>query len=361
MRRRDLFAGIGALSVMPSTTWADANNPTFLSAARHSDGSYHLCGLDERGTVLFNLPIPDRGHAAAAHPERPEAVAFARRPGRFAMIVDCARGREVAILSPPVDRHFYGHGVFSSDGSILFTTENDLETLDGRIGLWDATQGYSRIGDIPSGGIGPHDIGRLPGSETLVVANGGIATHPDSGRTPLNLATMRSNLTYLDADQGPRDVVELDPVFRQNSIRHLSIRDDGLVAAGMQWNGPEFEYPPLVITHALGAEADLLEAPSDIQRRMQGYVGSIAFVHGSDLVGATSPRGGLVHLFDAQTGEFHSHFHAVDVCGIATAPSGTAMVTTGTGVVGQLVGAELASPQTTEWMWDNHLVVVQAI
>jgi hypothetical protein len=33
----------------------------------------------------------------------------------------------------------------------------------------------------------------------LVVANGGILTDPGSGRAKLNIATMRPNLSYLDA------------------------------------------------------------------------------------------------------------------------------------------------------------------
>jgi hypothetical protein len=77
---------------------------------------------------------------------------------------------------------FRTHGAFSSDdGAIVYTTANDFETLEGRIGLWHAANGYARIGGIPSGGIGPHDLMRLPGSESLLVANGGMATHPESG------------------------------------------------------------------------------------------------------------------------------------------------------------------------------------
>ena len=53
---------------------------------------------------------------------------------------------------------------------------------------------------MPSGGIGPHEILRLPGARLLAIANGGIHTRPDTGREKLNLDTMRPNLTLMDED-----------------------------------------------------------------------------------------------------------------------------------------------------------------
>ncbi len=358
MRRRDLLAAIGAASLAPGLTWADARDPAYVSAARHPDGSYRLCGLDRGGAVLFDLPLPDRGHAAAAHPTRPEAVAFARRPGRFAIVLDCARGVEAARLTPPANRHFYGHGTFSSDGGILFTTENDLDTLDGRIGLWDAANRYARIGDIPSGGIGPHEMVRLPGSETLVVANGGIATHPDSGRTALNLATMRPNLAFLTPDGQVRDLAELDPALRQNSIRHLAVRRDGLVAAGMQWNGPKGEDPPLVLLCREGGDRDLLEADPAAHRSLQGYVGSVSFTRSGSRVAVTSPRGGVLQVFDVARRALSAVLREEDVCGLSPAGADGILVTTGRGISGVFAGDTLAAPVTSVWSWDNHVIAV---
>lgn len=358
MKRRDLLAGLSAAALVPRASWADARDPAFLSAARAADGRYHLCGLDEGGSLLFSIPLPDRGHAAAAHPTRPEAVAFARRPGRFAIIVDCVSGQEIARLEPPRDRHFYGHGTFSADGTILFTTENDTETLQGRIGLWDAASGYTRLGEVASGGVGPHDIKRLPGTETLVVANGGIATHPESGRTPLNLATMRANLAYIDQAGGLVELVELEMAQRRNSIRHLDVRADGVVAAGMQWNGAEGQHPPLVFLHSLGSDPRLLRAPDAEHRRLEGYVGSIAFNGDGSRVSITSPRGDMAQVFDVARGEHRETIHAGDICGLAADRGGALLATTGQGAIGRLDRGRLLELQRTSWSWDNHLVAV---
>jgi hypothetical protein len=198
--RRRFLSGAAALGLAPSVGWAAAGSPAYLAAAGLADGSFALLGLAKDGTELFRLPLPARGHAAAAHPERPEAVAFARRPGRFALVIDCAAGRVAAELAPPPGRAFQGHGAFSADGRTLFNTETAAEGL-GLVGIWDAAAGYRRIGETPSGGVGPHEIVLAPDGSRLAVANGGIATDSDS-RTPLNLATMRSNIAWLDAGTG---------------------------------------------------------------------------------------------------------------------------------------------------------------
>ncbi|MEM9106308.1 MAG: DUF1513 domain-containing protein, partial [Pseudomonadota bacterium] len=160
--RRHFLAGLLSMGLYPATSWADAGNPALLSAARFADGSYRLCGLSDRGEMVFNLALPGRGHAAAAHPVLSDAVAFARRPGTFAFVVDCSTGTVRTILSAPPGRHFYGHGVYSPDGAWMFTTENDYEAAKGVVGVWNVRDSYRRAGEFWSGGTGPHDIRLLP-------------------------------------------------------------------------------------------------------------------------------------------------------------------------------------------------------
>ncbi|MEM7667806.1 MAG: DUF1513 domain-containing protein, partial [Pseudomonadota bacterium] len=251
-RRRFLVgAGTASLTLGASAGWADAGSPRFLAAGKDPSG-YKLMGLGPDGTLRFEISLPSRGHAAAAHPERAEAVAFARRPGTYAVVIDCVTGHVRHRLEAEPGRHFFGHGVYSRDGAILFTTENAYTTGDGRLGLWDASADYRRIGEISSGGIGPHDVVRLPGSEILAIANGGIRTHPASGRDKLNLGSMRPNLTYMDAATGAViDQVEPDDALRLNSIRHLAVSRDGRIAAATQWQGDPQDGVPLIAFHRL--------------------------------------------------------------------------------------------------------------
>ncbi|AXI48682.1 DUF1513 domain-containing protein [Sulfitobacter sp. SK012] len=354
--RRGFLAGLAAASLIPHPTWADAGSPAYLSAAATQDGSYLLCGIAADLTVLFQIPLPDRGHAAAAHPSKPEVVAFARRPGTFAVVIDCTTQTETARLMAPLGRHFYGHGAFSEDGNWLFTTENDYEAGQGCIGVWDVAAGYVRSAEFPSGGIGPHDIKRLPGTDTLVIANGGIDTHPDSGRTKLNIATMRPNLTYVDAGV-VIETAELAPDLQKNSIRHLAVSAKGMVAFGMQWQG-DTDVIGLVGTHRMGQSVRILQAPQEQVRSMQGYVGSIAFKADDKTVAATSPRGGSVHMFNAETGGFsHSH-HLVDVSGVAPNEDGF-VITSGLGVLQKIGNRTKPLRAQQDLLWDNHLIAVE--
>lgn len=225
--RRAFLAGLTAAGMAPVTGWARAGAPDFLSAARAPDGSYRLFGLDETGNILFDHPLPGRGHAAAAHPSRAEAVAFARRPGTFAHVIDCADGSLKAELISPEGHHFMGHGAFSADGALLFTPENAYETATGVLGVWDARNGYARLGAFPTGGVGPHDVKLMPDGQTLVVANGGIETHPDSGRAKLNIPFMQPSLVYLTQDGTELERVELEHRLHKASIRHLALSPDG--------------------------------------------------------------------------------------------------------------------------------------
>ena len=355
--RRAFLAGAAATLAVPTSGWAALGDPAYLAAARRDDGTHALHGLSAEGQILFARPLPGRGHAAAAHPTQPKAVAFARRPGVFAVVLNCADGHAEATLEAAPGRHFYGHGVFSRDGATLFTTENDLDTLQGRIGIWDASAGYARVGDIASGGIGPHDIARLPDSDVLVVANGGIATHPDSGREPLNLATMRPNLAYLTAEGGVIETQELDAALRLNSIRHLALRADGLVAAAMQWQGADDAAPPLVLTHRRGEAPRLLSAPDAVHRRMRNYAGSVGFSRDGTRLAITSPRGAQTQVFDTAEGRFLRTSRLPDVCGLAPGAEGF-LVTNGQGVVAQLGDRQTVLTRHPGLSWDNHLIAL---
>ncbi len=356
--RRHFLAGLAAASLASVRGWAAVGAPQFLAAALFPDGSYRLAGLDAAGAIRFSVPLPARGHAAAAHPFKAQAVAFARRPGTFALVIDCATGAVIKRLDTPAGRHFYGHGTFSADGSRFFTTENDYEAAEGMIGIWDAAS-FARMGEFPSGGIGPHDMRLMPDKETLVIANGGIETHPDSGRAKLNLPTMQPNLTYADLTGHILEQVELPRALHKNSIRHLAVRTDGLVGFAMQWQGSQTSHPPLLGLHRRGETPRLLSAPEADQSKLQGYAGSIAFSADGRAIAITCPRGNALHRFDVTSGAFTDAFTLEDVCGLGTGADGL-VFTTGTGAFGILAGTRPAISARPECQWDNHLIPIRS-
>jgi uncharacterized protein len=353
--RRGFIASLLAASAVPTLTWADAGSPDYIAAAREADGSFALYGLRADGTDAFRLPLAARGHAGAGHPTRPEAVAFARRPGDFALVIDCTSGQTLARLTPPQGQYFNGHGTFSRDGSALYTVENVADTSAGLIGIWNSTT-WRRIGQISTQGIGPHDLLRLPNSDDLVVANGGLVTDLATGDETRNIDTMRSSLAYLSGDGTLLDQVELDPSLQHSSIRHLATRDDGLVGFAMQWQGDTPPEAPLLGLHRRGGLPRLLRAGPADHLLMRGYAGSIAFEARGARLAISSPKGGRAQLFDVEKGYVGSLIRS-DLCGLATAPGGM-IVTDGQGGVLTVQDRDLTLLSHKQRAWDNHIVAI---
>jgi uncharacterized protein len=352
--RRGFLAGLLVSGALPRLAWADVGAPAFLAAAKDAAGEYALHALSAKGESLFHLPLPGRGHAACAHPVRAEAVAFARRPGTFALVLDAGTGRELARLTPPEGRQFNGHGAYSADGSVLYTSEVIAAGSAGRVGLWDS-ESWARIGEWDSGGIGPHEL-RLTPDGGLVVANGGIETDPED-RTKLNIDGMRSNLTWLDGTGTVVAQAALGTELHQNSIRHLALGPNGEVAFAMQWEGDLAEAVPLLGICATGQSPALCPALEAEALLMQGYAGSIAWNRAAGRIAITSPRGGVAMVFDAAGQPVASHRRA-DICGAAALGDGF-VLTDGSGAVWAAGEAGMTLLAQHPLSWDNHLVALQ--
>lgn len=347
--RRAFLAGLACAS-LPRLSWADAGSPAYLAAGKVAEDAFVLHGISALGQSLFQIDLPARGHAAAAHPDRPEAVAFARRPGTFALVLNCVTGGVTHRLTPPDGHQFNGHGAFSADGSLLMTSEVIADTSEGRVGLWDA-ETYARIGDWASGGIGPHDMKRLADGR-LVVANGGIQTDPKD-RSKLNIDTMRPNLTLLSPKGELLDQVTLIDDLHQNSIRHLALSGDD-IAFAMQWEGDKAEAVPQLGLWSPGTAPRLCPPADQDAFAMKGYAGSIAASGGQ--IAITSPVAGVLMVFSDQ-GAPVAALQRADICGVAPAAKGF-VATDGQGAVWACDGHALTPLSRETTAWDNHLIAL---
>ena len=366
MKRRDLIFGLAAMAGLapfrlPAAT-DSASAIHYLSVRGDRQRRYYLSGIDAEGRLRFDLPLPARAHGIAIHPAGEQALVLARRPGSYLQPVDLLRGKLLEPLSCRQDRHLYGHGLYSPDGSRFYTTENDFDAGRGVIAVREVAQGYRQIGEIDSQGIGPHELCLLSDGETLVVANGGIRTHPDLGRIPLNLESMTPSLVYLDRNSGNLlDKLTLQPALHQCSIRHLAIGSRDRVCFVMQFQGPLLEHPPLVGLHRRGEAVQLLEAPTDIQNALHNYCGSVCADTSGECFAVSSPRGNLVTFWRGDDGAFLGEAQVEDVCGLAPcASAGEFMLSSGVGGLyhyrlsdRQLI--RLTADNATGLLWDNHL------
>ena len=363
-----LLAGGVAGSLLPLQVRARTAAPParlYLSARADGAGGYRASGFSASGTLLFDLPLPGRGHSFAVRPGGHTAVHFARRPGRFALVVDLARGAVDRRLETPTDRHFYGHGVFSLNGRLLYATENDFSGERGVIGVYDGADDYRRIGELESHGIGPHDIRLLSDGETLVVANGGIATRPDLPRVKLNLPTMAPSLCLIDRRDGTLlQEQKLAPALHQLSIRHLAVGPKDTVAIAMQYEGPAGDLVPLVALWRSNEGLRLLRGPAAVLRAMKHYCGSVCFDPGGRTIAVSAPRGGLVTFWDVAAAHYLSSARVPDGCGVApgkepneflasSGPGGVVVIDATSGKVRPFSVSHLENGR-----WDNHLVAV---
>ncbi|MEO1091830.1 MAG: DUF1513 domain-containing protein, partial [Pseudomonadota bacterium] len=233
-RRGVLSGALAAFALRIGT--ARGHEGSLFVGCRILDDGFAVSAVDGHGAMRWSLPLPERGHSVTFHPAQCLGVVFARRPGRFAVVFDHRAGIAVRRIDAAAGRHFYGHGTFTADGRFLLTSENDYATGEGRLGIRDTTDGFRQVGEIPSHGVGPHDVRLMPDGRTLVVANGGIRTHPDFERTKLNLETMRPTLAFVDlADGRLRDAFALPEALHRLSIRHLDVAADGHIGIAMQY------------------------------------------------------------------------------------------------------------------------------
>ncbi|MEQ8817484.1 MAG: DUF1513 domain-containing protein [Thalassobaculum sp.] len=337
--RRALLWGAAVgfgLTLAPGLT--RARTRLLVSTARLPDGRFGVVALEPDGTLRFATPLPGRGHEPVVARGRGEIVVMARRPGRFLAVVGLADGALRRSLSAPRGRHFYGHAVFDAAGRLLYTTENDYDGGRGVIGVWDVAAGYVRVGELDAHGIGPHDLALGRDGRTLAIANGGLLTHPGSGRAKLNLASMEPCLTVLDPTTGEalRRLV-LPKELHQLSIRHLAIAPDGGIGFGMQYEGPLDQGVPLAGIWAPDGTVTLMPQDSAPPAVTRNYVGDLAIDATGRYLAASYPRGDGVGVWDLRRSRTVGLVRATDACGLAVEDGTDRLwISDGTGAIGPL-------------------------
>jgi hypothetical protein len=359
--RRDFLKAAGAAFFTGLSQTASAallaTDAVFATAYQMRDGSFGAAILSEDGKVLHQVPLPDRGHDVTFDPISRQSVVFARQPGTFAVVFDHSGQRQPLTIASRPDRHFFGHGVFSPDGALLYATENDFDNAAGMIGIYDARDGFRRIGEFPTHGIGPHELLLLGDGTTLAIANGGIETHPDFGRAKLNLSTMKPSLVFIDRISGDLlEQHELPPALHRLSIRHMDVDASGTIWFGCQHEGPATERPLLVGCATRGKDLQLLDMPETVLGGFRNYIGSVAANRDAGTIAVSSPQGNSYAIIEASSGRVVACHELTEVCGLA--PDHAAFrATTGTG---EIVAAQGDAVHAGEFVWDNHLLRITA-
>lgn len=229
--------------------------------------------------VLAAVEVPTRAHALEWDRDG-SVLAVARRPGEWLL-----RWRpELAPADEAQQWHWVdydgrlnGHVIGGADGSSLLTTETDLQSGGGWLVRRERTS-LAVTDRWSTHGMDPHAMLLLPDGR-LLVANGGIATRPETGRAGLARDRMDSSLVLLSPSDGSVHGVWRLP-DRRLSLRHLAWHASGRVAVAMQaWHDDARQRanaPVLALLDLQHADLRVVQA----SRGVAGYAGDVAAVGG---------------------------------------------------------------------------------
>ena len=346
------------MTAMPlMASCARVRQTLLTSAAMDHQGHHYMVGLDEQLQPTFKTGLPQRGHSVIFNKHKQQAVAFARRPGRYIQVLDVLRNQVLHEIAPQRNRLFFGHGVFCEQERLLYVTENDFENAQGVIGVYDSARQYQKVNEFYAHGTGSHEIQRLTGSNTLVVANGGIHTHPGFPRQKLNLDTMQPNLSFIDGSDG-KLLKQQTLADQQASIRHLAV-NASRVAVGLQHQSHSSQHTP-ICAYSDGETLRWQRASGELAPQLRHYIASVAMGrHG--LLAFTAPRGNRVLFIDGQRDVLLGQLALRDVAGICYREEQNRFyVSTGTGAIFPIDASTLslgAGRQFDDLKWDNHMAL----
>lgn len=356
MDRRAFLATLAALVGAPA--WAGlatrSGERIHLAATWQAGHGYQLGVLEyaEGLAIRSALDIPTRAHGLLREPAG-TLLAVARRPGDWLLRWDRA-GRAIKWRWIEPRRAFAGHLLASDDGRALYTSELDLDSGTGLIGVRDAST-LEKQDEWPSHGLDPHMLVRdeqHPGA--LMVANGGIPTQPETGRVKRELHRMDSSLVRLDAATGALLGQWRLPDPRL-SLRHLAWNWlNGKPVLGIALQAEHDEAPARTRAPVLALFEGDSPRTVDAPVSLAGYGGAIAPLGEGFAVGC--PRGQAVAVFGAEG--FRSLIRLDEACPLATAHD---RLYAGGGGRLMAIAADtgpVAGGQVSDIRLDNHWIVI---
>ena len=281
LRRRDWLVLVAASAALPLHA-APATHPGLLTSWTSGDDNQAWAGVWQLGSSPRGVALPKRAHEVqmlhTALGQPTHALAVARRPGEYLLRFDTRTARAVLWHDIEDDRVLCGHASYALDGSALYTTETNTDTGAGMVAVRDPLSLEKRA-EFPSGGLDPHMVLVEPDG-SLLVANGGLLSLPETGRTKLNVGRMDSSIARLDAATGTqRQVWRVNDPFL--SLRHLARAPNGTVAVAMQAEHTDLQARRNAPLLALLDASGLRSVPLPPALALGGYAGDVAYVPGS--------------------------------------------------------------------------------
>ena len=358
--RRRCIAVLASAAVAPRAMARApaAAAPLRFVAAWQADSGYRV-GVLANGAqglaVEAALEVPTRAHGLWVE-RGGTLLAAARRPGDW-LVRWRHDGAALAWGWIEPGRAFNGHVIASADGRRLYTTETDLETARGLVGVRDAAS-LEKIDEWATHGTDPHEL-LLDRDGGLLVANGGIPTLPESGRVKVHLDRMDSSLVRLgEADGALRGQWRLPD--RRLSLRHMAWGERGRLGIALQ---AEHDAPADKAAAPLLAIFDGRSLTSfGAGHALAGYGGDITF--GGGRFAVSCPRANGVALWRAD-GVWDGFAPLAEACALTALTPGASSASDAPGAIwaggrdrARVVSGKAAEAPLASLRLDNHWNVV---
>lgn len=368
-----------ALGSVMGTVSAKPQATTLLAAWRHdARESIGLIELDDTSwRVRQQLALPTRAHGLWAEADG-AILAAARRPGDWLLRWRPGDGATGAGTTQwqwiEDDRRFNGHVIPSTDRAqksrTVWTTETELEDGQGLLGVRDAAT-LEKRDEWSTHGRDPHQLMALPqavsafAAGTLMVANGGIPTLPETGRAKLldqRLKQQRMDSSLVALHPGTGEVLGqwrlADPYL---SIRHLAFDvNSGRLGIALQAEHPDSAQRQAAPVLAVWDGRALRAAEG--QPALQGYGGDIVALPqgGGGGFAVSCARADALAVFDAE-GRWRKTLPYPGAYALASKANHVWLG--GEPDILQMDGPQQAThtvqgvqSKAMDWHWDNHWV-----
>lgn len=372
MKRRELILNLRNSAIIaglfPNSLFSIKNTSEvfFCGVKRNVDSKFGLLSFSPKGEENWFHELDARMHDCAKHPNKNHLALFARRPGQFFEVLDSTTGKIIKKINRDKNRFYQGHGIYSKDGNYLCVSETDFESSAGKIGVYSVKNHYKKAFEINSGGIEPHQIELHPiFKNKIIVANGGIKSHPDNSKIKLNLNNMSSNISIIDIEKKTTSKrFQFDSSWQKNSLRHLTSDQKSLIAVGTQYQEPISKKiaPVVALLDLKSNELSYLEAPIKAYKNMKNYCASVSFDHKGEILYATSPKTGAILSWNIEDRSFRNEWKFPDVAALASSNQNM-VFTSGNGEVAYQKGFKYPLEKflhfKNSYQFDNHMISLQ--
>ncbi len=288
---------IFAASFFMPCSFAKVSKDIILGGGQYFDvekqqQQYFLSVIDIQGQQKHLTSMPFLPHGIHRRIDDPFILAIFEKQGPGACEYDLKQQKIRRMIPKLSNRYFYGHGSYSADATVLFSTETLLDSLDGVITIRDSSS-LTHVGDFPSFGKEPHECKLIDQGKTLVVTNGG---------GPLN--DEAPSICFIDIQQ-EKLIEKVTLTNERLNTGHFSVSDQGdLVVVSAPRTGLGKKHTGGVSIRPQGKAMQSIAQPQRISEKMFGEALSTCINNALAIAAVTHPDGDMITFWSLKDRQF---------------------------------------------------------